>query len=472
MNEIPDLNRSASPVTRFFRWLISPRIARRCLMGIGALLTLIALVYAEENWRGKREWEEYKRQMAAAGETWDWSAFIPQPVPDEQNIFKAPKMSEWFLDKRAIFEAPLDHPITNDFARRLINPKSTIEITNVAEASAYLAWSDLFQADFDAIAAALKRPFARIMDDYSDPVLIQFPNRVSGYELIVTLEQRAKCHLLLRQTDKAWQELTLINDLRRLVDAQGNFLTPEGDWMILGVINHSLPVIARGIELHAWNEPQLVALQDRLRNSDAINQHARALRCGRALLFSSVESGEFSRGAKQMAGGNIFRMAFSRHPEVLLLSLVPNGSLEQMFIRKSDDFQGMINAFSPTNGIVRPADVSRASAFWKRAQEGAPGLLRMQALINEGQIACALERYRLARGEYPEKLDALAPGFIAPLPHDIVNGEPLKYHRTDDGKFLLYSVGWNETDEGGKDVSDTSRPETIKNGDWAWGFRL
>ncbi|HEY5041711.1 MAG TPA: hypothetical protein VIK53_06870 [Verrucomicrobiae bacterium] len=35
------------------------------------------------------------------------------------------------------------------------------------------------------------------------------------------------------------------------------------------------------------------------------------------------------------------------------------------------------------------------------------------------------------------------------VPHDIIGGQPLHYRRTDDGKFLLYSVGWDETDNGG-----------------------
>lgn len=128
----------------------------------------------------------------------------------------------------------------------------------------------------------------------------------------------------------------------------------------------------------------------------------------------------------------------------------------------------MIDVFSPTNGIVRPGDVSRASAWWKRAQEGTPALLRIQTLINEGQIACALERYRIANGEYPEALDSLVPEFMQQLPRDIVNGAPLKYRRSENGKFLLYSLGWNGTDEGGKDVSDWSHQESLKNGDWTW----
>lgn len=465
MKDIPDLRSSWR--ARFSGWVFSRRILRRLLLGFVAFLTLILVVYAEENWRGKRAWEQYKGRLAARGELWDWSAFIPAPVPDDQNIFKARKMSEWFLDKRAIYEAPLDHPITNDFARRFINTNSTIEITNVSEARSYVAWSEQFQADFDTIAAALKRPYARIMDDYSHPFFIQLPNRVTGYQVIVTLEQRAKCHLLLGQTDRAWQELSLMNELRRLIDGQGNFLTTEGDWMLRGIMNHSLPVIARGIELHAWRESELLALQDRLRNSDALAQHARALRCARALLFGSVETGELLR-AQRLAAGNNFWAGFTKHPDVLLLSLAPHGVLEQLFIRKAGDFQGMINVFSPTNGIVRPGDANQASAWWKRAQEGTPALLRMQTLINEGQLACALERYRLAHGSYPETLQALDPEFIQQVPRDIVNGAPLKYRRTDNQGFLLYSVGWNETDDGGKDLSNPSDPKSLQNGDWAW----
>ena len=67
-----------------------------------------------------------------------------------------------------------------------------------------------------------------------------------------------------------------------------------------------------------------------------------------------------------------------------------------------------------------------------------------QTLVNQGQIVCALERYRLAHGEYPETLNVLAPQFIQTLPRDIVGGRPLQYRRMDDGKFVLYSVGWNE----------------------------
>jgi hypothetical protein len=91
-----------------------------------------------------------------------------------------------------------------------------------------------------------------------------------------------------------------------------------------------------------------------------------------------------------------------------------------------------------------------------------------QNAINMSHLACALERYRLAHNEYPETLDVLAPQFIAQIPHDVIGGKPLHYSRKDGGKFLLYSIGWNEADDGGQiGLSKYDYTDTTK-GDWVW----
>ena len=80
----------------FFKRLFSWRVMRRCLFVFACLVTLLGLFYAVEDWRGKRAWEKCRRELEAKGAVLDWNAYIPAPVPDEQNIFKAPKMTEWF----------------------------------------------------------------------------------------------------------------------------------------------------------------------------------------------------------------------------------------------------------------------------------------------------------------------------------------------------------------------------------------
>jgi hypothetical protein len=90
-----------------------------------------------------------------------------------------------------------------------------------------------------------------------------------------------------------------------------------------------------------------------------------------------------------------------------------------------------------------------------------------QTTVNEAVVACALERFRLARGQFPASLEALAPDFVAALPKDVVTGESYKYLRTEDGKISLYSVGWDEKDDGGvpgKTISDD------RQGDWVWRY--
>ena len=93
-----------------------------------------------------------------------------------------------------------------------------------------------------------------------------------------------------------------------------------------------------------------------------------------------------------------------------------------------------------------------------------------QASVDLARLACALERYRLANGQFPDTLDALMPKFIEKLPHDLINGQPLKYRRTDDGQFVLYSVGWNETDDGGTIGWNKSGVPDWHTGDWVWRY--
>ena len=93
-----------------------------------------------------------------------------------------------------------------------------------------------------------------------------------------------------------------------------------------------------------------------------------------------------------------------------------------------------------------------------------------QTSADLARVACALERYRLANGTLPESLAALTPKFIETLPHDVINGQPLKYHRTEDGQFILYSVGWNETDDGGKVELTKNGNADVKRGDWVWRY--
>ncbi|HYF13640.1 MAG TPA: hypothetical protein VD971_01060 [Phycisphaerales bacterium] len=70
-------------------------------------------------------------------------------------------------------------------------------------------------------------------------------------------------------------------------------------------------------------------------------------------------------------------------------------------------------------------------------------------------IMLALERFRLATGDYPQKLDELVPSILPEVPNDVFSGKPMAYKRVDPTKdpggrsYLLYSVGADGADDGG-----------------------
>jgi hypothetical protein len=80
------------------------------------------------------------------------------------------------------------------------------------------------------------------------------------------------------------------------------------------------------------------------------------------------------------------------------------------------------------------------------------GSLRTFAFHTRAQqfvILCALARYRKTHGELPESLADLVPTYISAVPHDIMDGQPMRYRRLENGGCLLWSIGSNRIDEGG-----------------------
>jgi hypothetical protein len=92
---------------------------------------------------------------------------------------------------------------------------------------------------------------------------------------------------------------------------------------------------------------------------------------------------------------------------------------------------------------------------------------RSHAQLLSTIAAIAAERYRLAKSQWPDSLDALqAAGFLREVPNDPYDGKPLRWRRLDDG-LVIYSVGPDGEDNGGKmDRQNPNAPGTDI------GFRL
>jgi hypothetical protein len=86
-----------------------------------------------------------------------------------------------------------------------------------------------------------------------------------------------------------------------------------------------------------------------------------------------------------------------------------------------------------------------------------------QARIDMMRLALALNDYHLKHNSYPKTLSQLPP----PLPQDPFSGKEFVY-RTTDGHYLLYSVGQNLKDDGGKAAGKGE--DRMEKGDVVWGM--
>jgi len=98
---------------------------------------------------------------------------------------------------------------------------------------------------------------------------------------------------------------------------------------------------------------------------------------------------------------------------------------------------------------------------WQAYQSGLQGPLGGAAAAETYRrllvTTLALERFHLRHHSYPANLNQLVPSFLDLLPFDFMDGKPLRYRRTEDGHFVLYSVGLDGVDNGGK-VKVPDRP--------------
>jgi hypothetical protein len=297
------------------------------------------------------------------------------------------------------------------------------------------------------------------------------------------------------QNDKALADVEL---MLRLADAIRTEPFLLSQLVRIAVVQIAVQPIYEGLANHEWSNSQMTELDSKLSGLDFLTDYKFSLRGD--MIIEQDGSIDFLHHHP----GIIWEMrSFGEGPalvsdqtraERVAGSLVPAGWFYQNEIHDDRAMEEFYLPVVDTNQqILSPTSVDHAEAVIETEShpchvgpynilEGSmSGSIVDAMLVAYGQnaanltrIAIALERYRLAHGEYPDSLSPLAPQFIVRLPHDIINGRPLHYRQTADGRFLLYSLGWKGTDDGGRVLVYTNSTGSIqanrKQGDWVWRY--
>jgi hypothetical protein len=506
---------------RFVRWFCCWRNFRRFLFGIACFVTLIALAYAGENWRGKRAWENHKRQWEAKGEKFSMAALVPPPVPDAQNFaltpLLKPALDYTHVNGQAVWAdtnglARLDglHPErrpnrgTNDHLVLGSVEKGTFADleacrefyrgnTNYPQPSVPgTAAEDILTAlgKFDPEIkqlreAAATRPYARfpIEYDYEPQWAILLPHLARLKGLCSLTQVRALARLELGQSADALEELSVGF---RLSDSIREELFLIDHLVRIATLGINLQTVREGLARHAWSDAQLAELEKYLASVNVLAEYKLGMRGERALSTAGLDwmrrqgfrSDVMNYLADDSGGSAAFNPGFNPMPSGWFYQnmLTISQMLQDYTLAAVDAPSRRVFPDVVANGD-RALEKMRAGPYTIFAKMLLPAVskaarksARMQISVDAARVAGALERSRLTDGKFPDTLDALVPRFIEKIPTDVIDGKPLRYRLKPDGSYVVYSVGWNQTDDGGE-VAWTKGKEPsvdITKGDWVW----
>jgi len=473
--------------------------------------TLIIFFYVEEDWRGARAWATTKAEWEAKGETFDYNKFIPPPIPDDQNLGAIPlfKLEPYSQTDKSLHPATLEKVLRGSLSdnlprvgnwqkgespdmeqiRQTVSTAYAAAFKGVEPPKSVLAqYEALYPFLTDLRAAAAIRPFCRFNLDYASYANFPTSRPLGLVTAQLKLSRILTLHAILalddHQPDLALADLKTIHKLISGVERDPSIIA---GLVALGMNSISENAICDGLALHVWNDAQLAEIHDSLDPINFLADHQLEMRCEVPTIIGTID---YCKNKRAVLAG-ILGTNEGPNQSIRLYTFWPGGWLDQNKSRivnahyneiKSVDAETYrvfpeiandrerqlrqtlvrLDAYAPWNIIFTVAVPPLASMV----QQFAQGQIR----IDETRLVCGLERYHLAHGVYPDSLDALFPAYISRLPHDVINGESYHYRLRPDGAFLLYSIGWNQKDDGGKVVynKDGSNKIDPKEGDWVW----
>jgi hypothetical protein len=514
------------------RCLSSWRNFKRLLLGLACLAGLIVLFYTEEDIRGRLAWGQFKTQWEAKGEKFDVAAFIPPPVPDDRNYAMTPVVFTTYgqiLDRNGHKISPQNTNVVNRLYMPLDSgdggPTNGIGNWQKAISSNLEPWQRYYRqlslrtnlfpvppqpqtpaadvllalSKYDSTieelrsAAALTASRFPLNYDSEEPYAILLPHLAPAKGTMLVLRLRALAELESGQSEPALADISLALRLTENIRSEP-FLISQ--LVRIAMLQITVQPIWEGLARHRWADAHLSELDQQLAALDFVADYQRAMRAENAFLAAETDS--LRHHPSQLNGMDFYDFAeggSTRFPD-LPVQLMPSGWFYQNELRGS---KFILEQFLPIADVrqqtISPTSVKKADEALRAMRRTPysmlgkmflPGLMNSprkfawaQAAVNLARTACALERYRLGHGNYPETLDALAPQVIAKVPHDSIGGQPLHYRPTDDGQFNLYSVGWNEKDDGGivsltkggsVDMDNGRVSLELDSGDWVWRY--
>ncbi len=293
---------------------------KRLILKAAILIALlIALFYAEEDWRGAHEWAQFKREWAAKGENLESTTLIPPAVPDDKNFAMAPIVVSSYaaiLDEKGRQRKPYDSNVVNRLAWNLNRSNEwNTSITNGEWEKGTLTDLSLWQAYYraqatngqtignefpiaprpqspaaDVLLALSKynaeveelREASRLLEsrfplayDQDNPATILLPHLAAERRCVLFLQLRSIAEMQLGKTDKAADDIKL---MFRMTEASHREPCLISQLVRIAILNNTLQPIYEGLARHKWSDVQLAEFDVELSKLDFLADYQISMR--------------------------------------------------------------------------------------------------------------------------------------------------------------------------------------------------
>jgi hypothetical protein len=503
------------------RWL------RRLTWTAATLVTLYALLCAWMNWSGARQWRAMEAMLKAEGETLDFRETLYEPVPEEENFCAIPLLKDLALDTAK--DAQSVNRKRLETIRKL--PYGMQSFTDpIAGTRADLQeWADSLRKEgslpMPADSGDAAHDVLAALSKY-DSIVQELAAGLHRTKARWTPECKTRGLSPMRIFD--FPPITMMFLCCRLLDMRAVAAVHAGD----ATGAHEAALIMARFSQAYMNEPLVICLMvsgigarkvhcatwelcaahagtsgnfARLESSLAALDYERALlhtvRSEMAGMTDVVRAMKSWRGDHRILAS--FKSSFARTSTLGAISdraidmftrAIPAGlfdanatvlaELEFRHIIKPLKEHGWKGALASAKDLQN--ELRALEKWWAHPSGIMAGRLGLaswhvifefiytQTLVKQAVIACALERHRIEHGSYPDSLDAVRLTDGQPLPPDPMDGKPMRYRKTTDGRYVFWSIGHDGKDDGGKRIFENSDPKQTSFqfpgyvGDWVW----
>jgi hypothetical protein len=472
------------------------RLALGAAVGAAALFTIVLSFYGYQNWRSRREWSGFQRELKQRKVSLEVAAVLAKPVPDAQNFALSPAFLNCLSDgtTNLAITALLTRlkevdTVTSGTQSATTGPGTVWTAQTLGKLDEYLSWvaptmttrNKATRKEFASALQANLKPYDEMMRSIAAAARLAYFQPQTNCNSLAVLDSSAREYAALERLHMLFQiRASALLAADRNGEAAGDVLTglqlarlseqaPDAQSCMRThvLLTRSLQPIWEGIIGRQWTEAQLASFQTELSRFNLLANYTNAIHrvvLAHIELWRGIAEGKADLPPPHSNQSQGDGSAWKLQPRAWWLDhCVQLYQAGEKAIGRVD----VAGAHVQTSGNWEeldglPIDTSTSflfsQAYWPGAYPG--DIVFAQTAVNQGIIACALERFRLANGKYPETLDALVPTSLPGIPRDVVVGRPMIYENAGDEHFVLRGVGPNQIDDRKKPASD----------DWVWSF--